>query len=312
MARRGDAVYKRKDGLWEARYIKEIDIYGKKKYGSVYAHTYREAKEKRQAVTDHMLLFQSIPPVRQITIGKLVQEWLQITIDDGSGTSYTDQQSVTDLATTAGETVTLYAQWELIDDEGPAITAVDRWFTLEEAQSGEVITFEELMSTAFAEDDNTDFSAGEGIFTMIDYNSKDFTSFKAAGSVTVTYYAQDKSGHEAYQTATVYIIDKDVPSIKDNGDDSDSPSNEGIEGSAKEVSVRFISQEYYLDDVGGFVDASAGGLLAGSKWKSDNAYVVALTNALRNSCSDGNWSVAPVYSFTLDRATVDANGQKLT
>lgn len=78
MARRGDAIYKRKDGLWEARYLKEIDIYGKKKYGSVYARTYREAKEKRQAVLDHMLLFQSAPPVRQITIGKLVQEWLLI------------------------------------------------------------------------------------------------------------------------------------------------------------------------------------------------------------------------------------------
>lgn len=49
MARSGDYIYKRKNGLWEARYVKEVTVEGKKKYGLVYARTYREAKEKRQA-----------------------------------------------------------------------------------------------------------------------------------------------------------------------------------------------------------------------------------------------------------------------
>ena len=49
MSRKGEAIYHRKDGLWEARYVKGMDANGKKKYGSVYAHSYREAKEKRQA-----------------------------------------------------------------------------------------------------------------------------------------------------------------------------------------------------------------------------------------------------------------------
>lgn len=49
MPKAGDYVYRRKNGSWEARYVKEISPDGKKKYGSVYASTCKEAKEKRQA-----------------------------------------------------------------------------------------------------------------------------------------------------------------------------------------------------------------------------------------------------------------------
>lgn len=76
MARRGEAIYHRKDGLWEARYVKEVDITGKKKYGSVYGHSYREVKEKRQDIMDQLLLFQKAPPTRRITIAELGKEWL--------------------------------------------------------------------------------------------------------------------------------------------------------------------------------------------------------------------------------------------
>lgn len=48
MPRRGESIYKRKDGRWEARYVKEITADGKKKYGSVYADSYRAVKEKQQ------------------------------------------------------------------------------------------------------------------------------------------------------------------------------------------------------------------------------------------------------------------------
>ena len=36
MPRKGENVYHRKDGLWEARYVKSIDAFGKKKYGEAY------------------------------------------------------------------------------------------------------------------------------------------------------------------------------------------------------------------------------------------------------------------------------------
>ncbi len=45
MSRTGENIYKRKDGRWEGRYIKER-VDGKAKYGAVYARTYRDVKRK--------------------------------------------------------------------------------------------------------------------------------------------------------------------------------------------------------------------------------------------------------------------------
>ena len=50
MPRRGENIYKRKDGRWEARFVKEITIDGKKKYGSVYGHSYSEVKQKQKTL----------------------------------------------------------------------------------------------------------------------------------------------------------------------------------------------------------------------------------------------------------------------
>lgn len=46
MSRRGENIYKRQDGRWEARYVKRYDTDGKIRYGYCYGKTYREAKEK--------------------------------------------------------------------------------------------------------------------------------------------------------------------------------------------------------------------------------------------------------------------------
>lgn len=53
MGRRGESIFLRKDGRWEARYLLGKDAAtGKAKYRSVYGNTYSEAKEKRmQAMT---------------------------------------------------------------------------------------------------------------------------------------------------------------------------------------------------------------------------------------------------------------------
>lgn len=48
MPKRGENIHKRKDGRWEARYRTGVDPSGKITYGSVYAKTYREAREKQQ------------------------------------------------------------------------------------------------------------------------------------------------------------------------------------------------------------------------------------------------------------------------
>ncbi len=44
MSRRGENIYKRRDGRWEARYIKSRDPGGRAVYGYLYRHSYGEAK----------------------------------------------------------------------------------------------------------------------------------------------------------------------------------------------------------------------------------------------------------------------------
>lgn len=46
MARRGENIYKRKDGRWEGRYIKGRKSCGKIYYGYIYGHKYTEVKDK--------------------------------------------------------------------------------------------------------------------------------------------------------------------------------------------------------------------------------------------------------------------------
>lgn len=43
---KGENIFKRKDGRWEARYIKGYELSGKAHYGFCYGKTYREAKNK--------------------------------------------------------------------------------------------------------------------------------------------------------------------------------------------------------------------------------------------------------------------------
>lgn len=45
MPRKGENIYKRKDGRWEGRYIRDR-VNGKAKYGYVFAHSYKEVKIK--------------------------------------------------------------------------------------------------------------------------------------------------------------------------------------------------------------------------------------------------------------------------
>lgn len=51
MPKKGENIYKRKDGRWEGRYIKSRTDTGKIVYGYVYAKTYREVKAKLREYT---------------------------------------------------------------------------------------------------------------------------------------------------------------------------------------------------------------------------------------------------------------------
>ena len=80
MSRKGENIYKRKDGRWEGRYIKSKSPSGKTQYGYVYAKTYRGAKEKlRTAFVSHSQ--EIIPPTTNIDCFSVIaSEWLNSTI----------------------------------------------------------------------------------------------------------------------------------------------------------------------------------------------------------------------------------------
>ena len=50
MSRKGENIFLRKDGRWEARYIKERTLDGNYKYGYVYGKSYLETKQKRNEI----------------------------------------------------------------------------------------------------------------------------------------------------------------------------------------------------------------------------------------------------------------------
>ena len=52
MPKRGENIYKRKDGRWEGRYIRGHSPSGRAEYGYVYASSYRECRTKRQKCLD--------------------------------------------------------------------------------------------------------------------------------------------------------------------------------------------------------------------------------------------------------------------
>ena len=72
MARRGENIYKRKDGRWEGRYKCGYSN-NKAKYRSVYAHTYQEVKEKLQKLRSTAVNYKSSGRRK---IGDLCDEWL--------------------------------------------------------------------------------------------------------------------------------------------------------------------------------------------------------------------------------------------
>ena len=74
MPRRGENIFKRKDGRWEARFVKEVTIDGKKKYGSVYAKTSREVKAKQQIYINQPQF--ASQECREKTLGEIMAEWL--------------------------------------------------------------------------------------------------------------------------------------------------------------------------------------------------------------------------------------------
>lgn len=80
MPRKGENIYKRKDGRWEGRYIKSRTPTGKATYGYVYAKTYREVKTKLiECATLKSNLTIINPKVSSDLFEYVVIEWFEAT-----------------------------------------------------------------------------------------------------------------------------------------------------------------------------------------------------------------------------------------
>lgn len=79
MSRKGESIFKRKDGRWEGRYIKSRTLQGKAVYGYVYGKTYSSVKEKMHQAAVGIEL--APPPMIEsvsacMTFGGLAGNWL--------------------------------------------------------------------------------------------------------------------------------------------------------------------------------------------------------------------------------------------
>ena len=55
MPKKGENIYKRKDGRWEGRYIRFRNVGGKPEYGYIYGKSYAEVKQKLMTATSKIV-----------------------------------------------------------------------------------------------------------------------------------------------------------------------------------------------------------------------------------------------------------------
>lgn len=77
MARKGENIYKRKDGRWEARYEKGRNSKGQIIYGSLYGKSYREVKEKKINSIVKLPVTRTISSSESLNICDVSTRWLE-------------------------------------------------------------------------------------------------------------------------------------------------------------------------------------------------------------------------------------------
>ena len=92
MPKKGTNIFKRKDGRWEARYVKSVSADGSKKYGSVYGKTFSEAKEKQIQQIQNKCPRQI--PNHNPALEKVMYEWLDNIKNSIKKSTYQKYESV--------------------------------------------------------------------------------------------------------------------------------------------------------------------------------------------------------------------------
>lgn len=93
MARRGENIYKRKDGRWEGRYVRGCDCNGRTIFGYVYAKTYREVREKLTAAKNNA----AKPVCSKKNFGTFCDEWLTLSRNRVKESTYAKYHSTVNL-----------------------------------------------------------------------------------------------------------------------------------------------------------------------------------------------------------------------
>ena len=95
MSRRGENIYKRKDGRWEGRYIKSHED-GKIHYGYAYGKTYREVKQKIIGCAQNVVVsvIHNVPELPTGTFGATALEWLSVSRNQLKESSYVKYRTV--------------------------------------------------------------------------------------------------------------------------------------------------------------------------------------------------------------------------
>ncbi|MBQ8815797.1 MAG: site-specific integrase [Lachnospiraceae bacterium] len=93
---KGENIFKRKDGRWEARYIKGHELNGKIRYGYCYGKTYSEAKKKvveaRLALASGKTTIRSADTIKHFDV--FCDEWLQINHNRIKESTYVKYSSI--------------------------------------------------------------------------------------------------------------------------------------------------------------------------------------------------------------------------
>lgn len=95
MPRRGENIYKRKDGRWEGRYRKADNVAGKSRYTSVYGKSYTEVKEKLIRKREESRTQESC--TIRLTMGQLMDLWLHDRESKIKGSSFARYKALAEL-----------------------------------------------------------------------------------------------------------------------------------------------------------------------------------------------------------------------
>lgn len=193
---------------------------------------------------------------------------------DSMRSSLADKASIMNLTSKGGAVVDLYAVWDnapmFIVEQYP-----DRYFTLEEAQAGD-ITEEELLSTVIVKDRETNplphktteqVEAGDDVgVSIVGWDASEFTDMTDDGSVSIRYQVKDESGNTAYLNIKVTI------------------TGNGPLPAEEYSAYRAISDKY------------TNTLAPESRWLTDHTYQKALEDAFSGE--------AKTHSYTIDSGTL--------